>query len=63
MTVTFSTFIPRNDSNELNEKTGAVNRTFKQICSQRKIKIIEHSHLKRVEMNALSCNTTLYLKN
>ena len=46
-TVTVSTLIPRNDSNELIEKTEAVNVELRQMCSQRKIDIIEHSNLDR----------------
>ena len=74
-TVTVSTLIPRNDSNELNEKTEAVNAELKQMCSQRKIDIMEHSnldrnihvnrnvHLSRAGTNAFVGNITRYLKN
>ena len=74
-TVTVSTLIPRNDSNELNEKTEAVNSELKQMCSQRKISIIEHSnldrnihvnrnvHLSRAGTSAFAGNITRYLKN
>ena len=43
--VAVSTLIPRNDSNELNEKRKAVK--LKQMCSQRNIDIIEHLNLDR----------------
>ena len=73
--VTVSTLIPRNDSNELNEKTEAVNAELKEMCSQRDIDIIEHSkleqkihvsgsvHLCRAETSAFAGNITRYLKN
>ena len=73
--VTVSTLIPRNDSNELNEKTEAVNAELKQMCSQRNIDIIEHSnldrkihvngnvHLSRAGTSAFAGNITRYLKN
>ncbi len=73
--VTVSTLIPRNDSNELNEKTEAVNAELKQMCSQRGFNIIEHSnldrqihvngnvHLSRAGTSAFAGNIIRYLKN
>ena len=43
--VTVSALIPRKDSNELDEKTTAVNAELKQMCSQRNNDIIEHLNL------------------
>ena len=73
--VTVSTLIPRNDSNELNEKTEAVNAELKEMCSQHDIDIIGHSnldrkihvngnvHLSRAGTSAFAGNITRYLKN
>ena len=73
--VTVSALIPRNDSNELDEKTKAVNAELKQMCSQRNIDIIEHLnlnrnihvngnvHLSRTGTSAFAGNISRYLKN
>ena len=73
--VTVSALIPRNYSNELDEKTKAVSAELKQICLQRNIDIVEHLnlnrnihvngivHLSRTGTSAFAGNISRYLKN
>ena len=73
--ITVSALIPRNDSNELDEKAKAVNAELNQMCSQRNIDIIEHLnvnrnihvngnvHLSRTGTSAFAGNISRYLKN
>ena len=68
--VSVSSLIPRNDSNELDEKTKAVNAELKQMCSRRNVDIIEHLNLNRnihVNGNVLKnwhlCGTSLQCNN